>query len=128
MAKAKEKKPTPRSKLKKPTYEVALAAAKKNLFVTNEEMDSIVKKNGNIRVSTANGDEVFWGVDIGDNQFLFANHCLEFLPNRTWGRVGIHKNRKMDHKATVELLKKSHPAYMEYINSLPKPKKHQTGD
>lgn len=126
MAKAKEKKPTPRSKLKMPPYEVALAAAKKNLFVTQEEKTSIVKKNGNIRVSTANGDEVFWGVDIGDNQFLFSNHCLEFLPNRTWGRVGVYKDRKMDRAATVKLLKKSHQAYMEYVNSLPKPKKHQT--
>lgn len=103
---------------KKPSIQQIIDTVKNRLFATEKEVQALMEDERNIRVSTESGDERFWGLDIGDNMFIFTNDCLEFLPNRTWGRVGIcYNNCTMDTAKTAELLKKSHEAYMDFYQS-----------
>lgn len=88
-----------------------LELVKKNLFATQKQFMELDKKLGTTRFSCPG--EGFWGIDIGDNQFIFANNIIEFMPHRTWGRVAYHKNKEMDIKLTIEFLKKSHDGYLK---------------
>ena len=94
-----------------------ISAIKERLFATEAEVKILLDDGRSIRVSTESGDERFWGLDINDGMFVFTNNCLDFLPNRTWGRVGVYKDGIMNRAATVELLKKSHDAYMDFYKS-----------
>lgn len=94
--------------------EEAISSIKERLFATESEVKILMADGRNMRVQTESRDERFWGLDIDDGAFVFTNHCLDFLPNRTWGRVGVHKNGIMDRAATVVLLEKSHEAYMNF--------------
>lgn len=115
VAKKPAKKAT--TQTKKSSIQQIIDTVKDRLFATEKEVQALMKDNRNIRVSTESGDERFWGLDIGNDLFIFTNHCLEFLPNPTWGRVGVsigaNGARTMDHKKTRELLKKSHEEYMK---------------
>lgn len=94
--------------------EETISAVKERLFATEAEVKILMDDERNMRVWSESKEERFWGLDIDDGMFVFTNHCLDFLPNRTWGRVGVHKNGVMARAATVELLKKSHEAYMKF--------------
>lgn len=94
--------------------EEAISAVKERLFATESEVKILMADERNMRVWSESKEERFWGLDIDDGAFIFTNHCLDFLPNRTWGRVGVHKNGVMDRAATVVLLEKSHEAYMNF--------------
>lgn len=96
------------------SVEETISVVKERLFAKEAEVKLLMNDERNMRVSTESGDESFWGLDINNGMFVFTNNCLDFLPNRTWGRVGVHKNGVMNLAATVELLKKSHDAYMTF--------------
>lgn len=66
------------------------------------EYKLLKERHGFSSFTTASGDEVFWGIYLDEEHFVFGNNILAFFGHNTVGRVGIHKDRRLQREATVE--------------------------
>lgn len=90
--------------------ENSLEIEQESVFVRNGKVSSVeyeMLKNtyGVCKFKASGGEEIFWGILLDENYFIFCNNVLEFFGHNVVGRLGRHRNRTLLRKETIEYFK-----------------------
>lgn len=92
-------------------------------YAKDDEYKALSEKNCT-KFQTEAGDESFWGVELDAMHVLLCNSVLDFLggPRDICGMVAIHKDHRLDTKASIARFKAAGQEAIDYYHRNRKPK------
>lgn len=105
------------------TLEQIVESAKTKKYITYDELDALSDideaAGSNLYQNYRLDWESFWGLDLGDGEFIILNNLFQIEgPRPTTGLVGYHDNGNVDIDKTLALIGQAgEPAIKCYIDA-----------